>query len=292
MVSAAGHTVDIVFWLLFLAALQMLFGSGCSEAPLEYTEIKRIDEKVSQREAESFLRVVGSLPEKHLTDFPALFAPPPDWSFERTLPVSELVDEELRLRAQRIDIEALAQSLQRNRRLQWALRREQITPQQFVGLALAIGAALSRSTLRADQDLEAILAEGEAAVARLKQDTQPFHLHTPEGQHRVLREAMWIARVDRARLLRQVPPENSMWLVQHYGAHLRGVFPESFLVNPLDAVADRLKEQGIPFEDLSAAADDSRIQWRAHTALLGSDEPDQEFTDPRRLHRPETTLRP
>jgi hypothetical protein len=88
---------------------------------------------------------------------------------------------------------------------------------------------------------------------------------------------MWLARLDRAKLLRQVPPENSVRLVELFGEKLHEIFPVDFTTNPLDAVADHLKERGIPFEDTPQAGDDSRLEWRRFEAAVGTDTPDTEF---------------
>ncbi len=74
---------------------------------------------------------------------PPVFAPPPEWNQARTLPVNELVNEESNLIEERLSSEFLARQLQRNQPLQRALRSEQMTPTQFVGLSLAIGVGLA-----------------------------------------------------------------------------------------------------------------------------------------------------
>ena len=203
--------------------------------------------------------------------------PPPDWDEGRTFEVRELVDREIKMLAERSDVEKLATHLPKNRPLLRALRREQLTPEQFVGLSLAIGVALSRSTLRDDQDLDRIIEEGERKIDELKQNAKPFHLHSQEGKHRVLRQAVWITRVDRAKRLKTVPPENYVDLVQKHGESLAAIFPEEFTVNPLDAIADLLEEQGTPFEELAESGTDAEIDWNENEAIVGKDPPDPEF---------------
>ena len=51
---------------LFSISACCLFSFGCSDESLEFTEVKRPSEKVTQEEYESFIRVIESLPEKRL----------------------------------------------------------------------------------------------------------------------------------------------------------------------------------------------------------------------------------
>ena len=268
--------MDTAFWLLILLFLHLLL-AGCADAPLEFTEVKRISEKVTDADLNTFLRIVNSLPDEKLPEFPSVFAPPPDWDQGRTFEVSELVEREIKMLAGRSDVEKLGTHLQKNRRLQRALRREQLTPAQFAGLSLAIGVAISRSTLRDDQDLDKIIEEGERKIDELKQDMKSFHLHSPEGQHRVLQQAAWITRIDRAKRLKLVPPENYIDLVQKHGEKLAAIFPDEFTANPLDAVADRLEERGTPFEELAESGSDTEIEWNEADAIVGKDPPDPKF---------------
>ncbi len=251
--------------------------AGCADTSLEFREVKRIREKVTDAEMNTFLQIINSLPDRKLPKFPSVFAPPPDWDQENTYGVSELVEREIKMLAERSDVEKLAIHLQRNRRLQRTLRRKQMTPEQFVGLSLAIGVAISRSTLRDNQDLDTIIEEGERKIDELKQNVKPFHLHTQEGKHRVLQQAVWITRVDRAKRLKSVPPENYIELVQRYRKDLAGIFPEEFTANPLDAVADLLEEQGTPFEELPESGTDAEIEWNEDEAIVGREPPDPEF---------------
>jgi hypothetical protein len=263
-----------------LAVLPALL-SGCVDKSIELTEVKRIDEKVTEPELMTFLAIISHLPNNTVPQLPPLFAPPPEWSQDRTLPVDELVIEEQRLMEGRQSVEWMAARLHRNRSLQRVLRRRHMTPEQFVGLVVSIGVALSRNTLRDDQQLEELLKRGELALDDLRQNTHRFSSLRPDERHRVLQQAMWITRLDRAHRLQMVPPEN-MALAQEHQDVLSRVLPAEFLQNPLDAVADLLQEQGIPFEDISDARGDTHITWTREAAIYGTDPSDPEMSDVRR----------
>lgn len=251
---------------------------GCGEEQLEFTETKRINEKVTEAELQTFLRIVESLPDQQLPDVPPVFAPPPVWNQSRTLPVGELVNEEQNLLAERWTAEWMARHLQRNRPLARALRREEMTLEQFVGFTLAIGAALARNTIRDNQDLDEILKKGHAAVERLRRDTRPFSSLRQDGRYYILWQAEWITRIDRVERLKQVPPEN-IALVRAHREKLEEIFPAEFATNPLDAVVDLLEEKGLPFEELAGSGSDAEIDWEADEAIVGTDPPDEEFLD-------------
>ena len=232
--------------------------AGCAEDSTEFTETKRIDEKVTEAELQTYLRIVHSLPDKKLPDIPPVFALPPEWNHARTLPVGELVNEEKNLIAERWTAEWLARQLQRNRRLSRALRREKLTLEQFAGLTLAIGVSLARNTLRDNQKLEEMLQAGHIVVDRLGSDTRPFLSLPLDGKHYILQQSAWILRVDRIERLKLVPPEN-IALVRTHLEVLEPIFPSEFTSNPLDAVVDLLEEQGLPFEELVESGSDDLI---------------------------------
>jgi len=260
-----------------LAAMPAVL-SGCADKSIEFTEVKRIDEKVTEPELSTLLGIISHLPNETVPQLPSLFAPPPQWSADRTLPVDELVIEEQRLMEGRQSVEWMAARLHRNRSLQRVLRRRNMTPEQFVGLVVSIGVALSRNTLRDDQELDELLDRGELALDDLRQNTHRFSSLRPDERHRVLQQAMWITRLDRARRLQMVPPEN-MALAQEHRDVLARVLPAEFLQNPLDAVADLLQERGIPFEDVTDARSDTHIPWMRDAAIYGTDPADPEMSE-------------
>jgi hypothetical protein len=249
---------------------------GCGPDRSEFTATKRIDEKVTEAELKAFVRVIRSLPDEKIPEIPLVFAPPPDWNQARTLPVGELVNEEQNLIDERWSAEWLARYFEKNRRLARALRREQMTTEQFAGLTLAVGVALARNTLQDDRNLDKVLQKGYAAVKRLKSDSRPFSSLGREGRHHILRQAAWITRIDRIERLTQVPPENIAIVREHLDM-LQPMFPAEFGINPLAAVVDRLDEQGMPFEEMVESGSDAEIEWDAHDVDVGTDVADEEF---------------
>lgn len=247
--------------------------AGCGVDQLEYTEFKRIDEKVTEAELEQFLRVIDSLPDKKLPKIDQVFAPLPSWSPARTLPVNDLADEEQKLLDQRWSVEAISRKLKQDRVLQRALRREQMTLEQFVGMSLTLGAALAKSMLRDQQNLDRIIASGRAEIGILRKDKRSFSKLNRETQHTILRRAGYLTRVDRARRLKEVPPEN-IALVRKHVEKLTTIFPGDVTTNPLDAVADLLEERGMPFEEMKPSGFDVDITWDSENAKIGVDSPD------------------
>jgi len=150
--------------------------SGCGDATLTFTEVKRVSQEVSPGELRTFFEIVEHFPEKKLPPFPDLYLPLPNWNAERTLPISDLVDAEQVTLVERWGTKRLVDSLPQSRRLDRWLLRKRITREQFVGLTLAIGAALSRSTIRANQDLSGIMNKGEKVVSRLRSKSEPFNI--------------------------------------------------------------------------------------------------------------------
>lgn len=246
--------------------------AGCQEDVTYYREVKRIHEKVSESEMQRFVRIVEKLPEKKLPEL-SVYRPLPDWIPQRTLPVDELVKEEQKLLERGWDVEWQTEQLKRNRHLVEALRRENTTIEQFAGLTLAIGAALSRSQLREEQDLETILNRGRVVAARLLHDQRTFAKLTRDERYTVLRKAAWLTRLDRASRLADVPPEN-LALIEKHQKELAAIFPKEFLKNPLDDIADLLEEKGMPFEQLDSSGRDEDLTWDRANAVIGYDKPD------------------
>ncbi|HUG90424.1 MAG TPA: hypothetical protein VML55_06305 [Planctomycetaceae bacterium] len=244
--------------------------AGCGSDRLDYIEVKDIDERLTDDEVQTFVRIVEGLPERKLPPLPPVFATPPEWAPSRTLPVNELLAEEQKTIDERWDVGRLAERLERLRRLGRLLKQERLTREQFVGLSLTIGMALSRGTLRAEQDLDEVIERGKQAIERLSRNTRSFAAHPPEGQYYVLSQAAWLARIDRAEHLKRVPLENVALLERHREV-LAGVFAAEFTTNPLDPLADPLDEWGIPFEELPDTGRDDELTWDPAEAIIGRD---------------------
>lgn len=248
--------------------------TGCQPDAVHYREVKRVHEKVTEAEWQRYLRVVRHLPDKRVPALP-VFRPLPNWNPGRTLPVRELAKEERKLLERGWDVRWLADQLKRNRAVQRAVRREGLTVEQFVGLTLALGAALSRAQLRDNQNLEAVSTRGAAVIRELMQDERTFAQLSREERFSVLRKAGWLTRADRAERLLSVPPEN-LALVHAHAKQLAQIFPRAFLKNPLDDIADLLEERGMPFEELSPGESDETLSWNPDEAVIGHDRPDPE----------------
>ena len=246
--------------------------SGCAETELTYTEVKRVSEVVTPAELRAFFEIVDHLPDGKLPPFPDLYLPLPNWNAERTLPVSELVDSEQLTLVDRWGTTDLVHSLPPSRSLDRWLLRKRMTREQFIGLTLTIGAALSRSTVRENQDLREFLSKGEEVVSRLRSNTEPFNTLTPEMKHNILHEAAWITRYDRDKRLLSVPEKNVELVLQN-SERLVELFPAELTRNPFDDIMDRLDEQGIPFEELPGNEQFDALSWDPDKAIVGRDNP-------------------
>ncbi len=147
-------------WLFILLLLGIALLAGCEEPPLEYFEVKRIDEDATAEELEAFLQIAESLPEGKFTKLPSVFPPIPDWNRERTLPVRELVQEEQKTHAERWSATWLANHAPSSKRLERELRRLRMTREQFYGLYLLFGTTLCSSSIEDQKTLERALERG------------------------------------------------------------------------------------------------------------------------------------
>ncbi|MDA0282433.1 MAG: hypothetical protein O3B13_05285 [Planctomycetota bacterium] len=256
--------------IVLLAGATVL--SGCEEEKLTFTEVKRVNDDLTGSEISTFLEIVDHLPNRKLPPFPKLYLPLPNWNAERTLPVSNLVDSEQQSLSDRWATKHLLDTLPQSRDFDRRLRRKRMTREQFIGLTLSIGAALSRSTVRENQKLENILSKGEQVVLKLRLNSRPFNTMTSESMHAVLHDAAWITRHDRAKRLVSVPDGN-VERVLKYWDQLVQLFPDELTRNPFDDIADRLDKQGIPFEELPGNEAFDDLNWDPEQAIVGHDEP-------------------
>ena len=146
----------------------VLWTAGCSEPPKErHLQVTQINDKVSEPEFQRFLKVVQKLPGGKLPELPAFFGPAPDWSPARTLPVRDLVKEENLSLSARWETETLRRHLLHDRALHRALRRADMSAEEFYNLVLALGAALCRNAAGNDKDLESLLEQAKIPLDRL-----------------------------------------------------------------------------------------------------------------------------
>lgn len=259
--------------LLFCFAVA-LFNGSCSQNSLDYTELKQINEKVTENELKKYLKVTKLIPQNKMPKFPSVYASKPTWSHIRSLPIEDLVNSEQINMSELWNIERINDQFGiRNRVLKKALHRREMSKEQFISFTLAIGLAASRHQLRADQNLDEVILKGNKIIHQLKLDKRPFSSLSLEERHRTLHEAMWIARVNRAEHLVQVPPEN-VNLVIKYWDQLKEVLPPEFLKNPLEDLSDTLEERGIPFTVSKEDEFDDLLQWTSTEAIIGTDEPE------------------
>ncbi len=250
-----------------------LLNAGCGTHTQKYLEPRDIGDKVTDADLDAFLQVVSDLPDKKLPEMPVLFKKPPAWDEQRTLPVNELVREETDELEKIWTDDNLLRHLAKDRALKKALR-QRLTLPQFVGLVKTIGIALTRNAVRPDQDLHKIIEQGKKRLEALRGQTRRYNQLKPDERHVVLTTAVWITRIDRARRLLQVPPENRAMAQQHYD-RLKTIFPPEFTANPFDSIADQIEELGMSFEEQRQTGLDAEIDWKESDALRGTDRPDE-----------------
>lgn len=251
-----------------LAGVLCLLAASCDQEEAQYTEVKRIDDRLTQVELDSFLSVVKSMPENALSALTAIHSPWPEWSPNRTLPINELVVEEKKQLALHCSVKWLSQRIPQSRAFKRALRREQMTIDQFVGLAFVIGVTLSHDELPEDQDIDKLRTHGKRVIAALERETRVLSSLPEDNAARIIVQAGWIPLVDRLERLKQVLPENLV-LVRANRDALKSLFPEDFLKNPLRGLAKVLEDEEIPFEELPESGSDNHLQWSREQAIAG-----------------------
>jgi hypothetical protein len=249
-----------------LCAAVLLSACGCEDPGSPLVSHKHPDERISKSELEVLKRILSKLPQPLWSDWRNCFVGTPDWPDTRTLPVSELVDEEQRRLSDRWDAELLTARLDQSRALKLILRRERVTTEQFASLLLSVGLATSRSFVPGKFDLEAYERRGLQIVKQLKSDGRPYESLSEDEREQVLFRAVWITRLDRATRLLQ-PSEANVALVRSEADSLKPLLPGEFLRNPLEELADPLEEHGVPFIELPASGSDADIPWSRADAL-------------------------
>ncbi|MBI3863414.1 MAG: hypothetical protein HY290_16105 [Planctomycetia bacterium] len=258
-----------VLWIILAGFCA--FAVGCEEPEVVQPEPKRADDLLTQAEVDSFLAVVEGLPGQKLpAPLPAVLLPAPQWGRNRTLPISELVKEEEKTLRERQSIDWFMSHVPQSRFLKRALRKEQMTMEQFVGLYLALGISMSRAHLPADRDLAQVLSRGRRAIAALKKEEKTTLVDMPEEQAYYIQEQSgWLAVVDRASRLNPVHPQN-LALVRQNAEQLNTIMPQEFTRNPLLEFATILDDRGVPFQEPPGQESDDRIVWSRSRALVGA----------------------
>ena len=243
-------------WLVLCMGL-----CGCEPESLTFTEVKRVHEVITPSEWASFVRIVDHLPDRQVPSFPAVFPPAPQWEHSRSARICDLYQEEMVNREACWDTARICRSFERHKALVRELRKEKLTPEQFAGLLLTVGAALCRNEVPDDVDLAALSERSRLFRNQLAGDETPFSTLSRETRHAVLQEALWIPRSIRADKLKQVPPENRALAKKHYEWLIQAL-PGEFLHNPVDEIRDLLEENGLPFEELPESESDEDLQWQ------------------------------
>lgn len=251
---------------LFCGLCAILLGCAAEEEVIR--EIVRPDEVIQRSDWAKFVKVVDQLPEPKLREIPAVRPPLPQWQEARTLPVDELATEERQMLIDAWEPERLIAPFTRLRGLTRLLRREELSLEQFVGMLTAIGVAQQRATLGEEYPFDDILRRGELAMTQLLKDDRLFASLSIEERHRVLDDAVWLHRVDRAQRLQQVPSEN-LHLVQQHADWLKRQLPAGYYEHPFADATDLLEEQGLPFIELPESGSDADLEWHPNDAIAG-----------------------
>ena len=254
-------------WLLCIAQFLLC---GCGDQKIEFSEVKRLDEPVTESEILFFLSIVDTLPDKTSPIYPPIYSAAPAWSLQRTPPVNELVEQEQATLDKKWSAARDTTVLRKNRKLLRKLNRAGMTAEQFSALALVIGTSLSRSAMEAGFDFAPLIQQGTQSVEKLKKEQRSFATLNEKTKFRLIRQATWVARLDRAQHLSRIHANNRSLILKHQEALLK-VFPAEFNQNPLAQIADRRELQGIPFDDLPEAGRFSdRFGWDRQDAILSS----------------------
>ncbi len=259
--------LQTILWRLPIAACLLLI-VGCAEEPSPFTETRHPDQVILPEEWAAFQRIVEALPTPKLLEMPAVYPPLPNWIETRSLPVYELVAEEQKTLAESWNIDVVLKQFEQSKALTRLLEEEKMTPEQFVGITLTVAAALSRTQLDAEYDFQDYFRAANEEVVVLQRDRRLYSAMAADARHQVLRDAMWLHRVDRMTRLSLVPPENVL-LVREHSSLLKQVMPKRFQRPPLDDVTDLLAERGLPFVEMSATGSDDHLEWNPADAIGG-----------------------
>ena len=249
----------------------LLVSAGCGTSTPINSAIQRVDETLKPADIETFLALAAELPHSTFTDASTPFAPPPKWDSERTLPVRELINGELLTLDERLQGPQFLDRVPNSKSFQRTLKRQHISRQRFASLALAIGMALSKSSIPSDFNVEMHMKKAQLIVLELRKDGRPFHTLGPEISHDVLLRAVWLTELHRGEQLSHVPAYNAS-IVRKYRAKLAEVLPAAFFESPLNVELDRNLAAALPFEDLPGHESFEQLSWDPATAIVGGDE--------------------
>lgn len=242
--------------------------AGCLEDEVVSLEVKHPDEIIYRGEWEKFERIVNELPEPKLRELPSLFPPLPQWQVARTLPVSELAQEERKTVEAAWDTTQQTVNLATFKELPRLLRREQLTEDQFLGLIFAIGTAMRRATIEDEEIFKSYQERAAGVIYLLEHDQRLFASLTMEDRYRVLDDAIWLHRHERAVQFSKIPEPN-IQLVQRHAKWLKSVMPSELQRDPFDDLGTPFDELGVPFVESGSMGSDAEIEWIPSEAIVG-----------------------
>jgi len=257
------HKLVISFAFVLLIA-------GCAEEVPIFNEVKHPHELLKASEVNQYLKIVHHLPDQKMPRLPTLFAPLPEWDLDRELSVKGLTKEEMKANEKRWFTDTIIARLENHRDLKRLLKRENMSVEQFLGLAQTINTAAAAAHFESLDDLRGITRTGQHEINELMKNEEVFSNLPESQQYDLIRRAAWITRVNRAQKIMRVPQENAKLIREHYDT-LKPYLLEEVLANPLADIVDSVKHFGLPFEETAAVGFDADLRWSPNdpTARIG-----------------------
>jgi len=264
--SPASRTISKPFLAAGLLITCVL--AGCAEDEVVSLEVTHPDEIINRGEWQKFERIVNDMPEPKLRELPSLFPPLPHWQLARTLPVSELAMEERKAVEAAWDTTQQTVDLSTCKTLPRLLRRERLTEDQFLGLIFVVGTAMRRATMDDEEVFKSYQERAAGVIQLLERDQRLFASLTMEDRYRVLDDAIWLHRLERARQYSKIPEAN-LQLVRRHAKWLKEVMPAEFQLDPFADLGTPLDELGVPFVESGTTGSDADIEWSPGEAIVG-----------------------
>lgn len=243
-------------WLLII----VLFVCGCAEDKVVFHEVKHPHERLKTSELNVYLQIIKSLPDKKAPALSPLYAPVPDWDYSRELSVKGLIKEEQKYLPNRWFAELEVAKVGNNPRLIKAIKRNNLSVEQFLGLTETISLAAARTHYEDPSELRSIIRAGLYEVKELNKIDKVFAKFPEEEKFDLIRRSAWLCRLTRAQSLLEVPEENAALLKKHW-AVITPYLPEDALRDPLADIVDSLLDFGLPFEELPKTGSDITLKW-------------------------------
>ncbi len=247
-----------IHFIAFLICLPLL--AGCGKEEKVFHEVKHPRELLKASEVSQFLKIVNELPDHKLPSLPPLFTQAPEWESDRELTVAGLVREAQKSNGRHWLSDSVVSQLENDRHLQKLLEKHQLSTRQFLGLAESVCISAARTFYPHEEELKSIIREGQSLLSLLRNQQDVFANLPEEDQFEATHKGVWIARVDRAEDLADVPREN-VELIQRHWDVISPFLPAECLQDPLSDIVDTLQVYGMPFEELPGTGLDSELIW-------------------------------